>query len=178
MLFIPAFNGGYSAVFFTLDFLKAGEVFSIPFRSEQQVDALQVPWFQEASGPLKQHVLITRWGSSRKALETPGSNQKANPAAEWRPRILTPPLIVVTVCWGSEMRSMCGRGVARATQPGRKMHGRRCLEMEQPIYANSAKSAANPVMARVGDVRVEHRLAVGVATKQKTKQTGTKKKRN
>lgn len=57
-----------------------------------------------------------------------------------------------------------------------QMRSQRCLEMEQPIYANSAKSASNPTLARVGGVRLERRLAVGVATKQKTKQTATTKK--
>lgn len=37
--------------------------------------------------------------------------------------------------------------------------------MKQPIYANSAKILANPVLARVGNVRLERWLAVGVANK-------------
>lgn len=56
------------------------------------------------------------------------------------------------------------------------MRSQCCLEMEQPIYANSAKSASNPVLARVGGVRLERRLAVGVATKQKNKTNSNNKK--
>lgn len=48
-----------------------------------------------------------------------------------------------------------------------EMRSQRCLEMEQPIHAKLAKSAANPATARVGGVRSERRLAVGVAKNKK-----------
>lgn len=58
-----------------------------------------------------------------------------------------------------------------------EMRSQCCLEMEWPIHTKLVKSAANPATARVGGVRLERQLAVGVCEKnKKTKQTTTTKK--
>lgn len=122
------------------------------------------------------HVLITGWGSSQKAAETPGWKQEANPAAERRP-------IFYRCLWSSWRGGRGGVwGGARRRRRTRDTTRRKNGNVQSTLPGDGA---ANPrqVSKERGQSRdgTRGRRALGAPAssrcckKQKTKQTTTKK---